>query len=101
MIVGRQAGWPDEFVKKSPEMYPNPCFAKKYTTCTAEQCSQKIGYFFNFLKTSQSKQSPKRPKFAQSGHPAACSDNGKFFDMELCLAVCQAVDLCDDANMER
>jgi hypothetical protein len=30
-----------------------------------------MGYFCNFRKTAQSKQSPNGRKFAQSGHPAS------------------------------
>jgi hypothetical protein len=41
-------------------------FVKKYVTFTVEKNESKnFGYFCNFPKTAQSKQSPNRLKFAQ------------------------------------
>jgi hypothetical protein len=67
------AGWPDEFVKKSPKM--NVCMPAYfgqhlYKTFSIEKISPHfLGYFCN-IKNTQSKQSPNRRKIAQSGHPA-------------------------------
>jgi hypothetical protein len=50
------AGWPDEFVKTSPKMKPNPFLSKLIRNIYSEKEPKILGYFCNFSKTAQSKQ---------------------------------------------
>jgi hypothetical protein len=50
---------------------------EKYCTAFTMEKSRPISYFCNFHKTTQSKLSPKRQKFGQSGHPIGHSRNKK------------------------
>jgi hypothetical protein len=51
-------------VKKiAPKMWPNPFLSQSMDN------PKNVGYFRTFQKTTQSKQSPKGRKLAQSGHP--------------------------------
>jgi hypothetical protein len=63
------AGWPDEFVKKSPKMLPKThAFGEIGTYLTLRQSV--FGYLSNFHIITQNKQPPHRRKIAQSGRPA-------------------------------
>jgi hypothetical protein len=43
-----------------------------------------LGYFHNFQKTAQRKQSPNRRKFAQSGHPAWSQSYDRVLQCQRC-----------------
>jgi hypothetical protein len=60
---------PDAFVKKLPKMKPNPFFVKINAYLLPRKKVAKLFVLCNFRKTTQSNQSPKGRKFAQSGHP--------------------------------
>jgi hypothetical protein len=67
-----KAGWPEEILKKSPKKFPNPFFAKISTRLISRKKVAKIFEQLMWLKkTNQSKQSPQKRKFAQSGHPVS------------------------------
>jgi hypothetical protein len=61
------------YVKTSPKMWPNPFFVNIYMYLHNFNCGKKylksLANFVIFKKPVQSKTSPNRRKFAQSGHP--------------------------------
>jgi hypothetical protein len=63
--------WPDEFVKRSPEYSLTHIFVKINTWLLPwKKLPINLGYLcMYYSKTFQSKRSPKRRKFATSGHP--------------------------------
>jgi hypothetical protein len=73
-----KTGWPDEFVKNPAKMYlAQTMFCQNqymYTYLwknTVKKWPNNFRFLCNFPRNVQSKQPPKRRKFAQSGHPAS------------------------------
>jgi hypothetical protein len=67
-----ESGWPDEFVKQSPQNFAQPIFCPyQHTTITIEKTVLQLGLltYVIFLKTAQSTRFPNRRKITQSGHP--------------------------------
>jgi hypothetical protein len=62
-------------------MLPNPYFVKNSTGLFQCNSGPKISATFSvFKKTSSKKQSPRRRKFAQSGHPASAVSSHCYFE---------------------
>jgi hypothetical protein len=58
------------FRKSSPKCSPAQILSELFHSLNrGEKQTKNLGYFCNFKKTDQSKQSPHERKFAQSGHP--------------------------------
>jgi hypothetical protein len=70
MRANAASGRPDESVTKSPKMGPNPFFKINTQLLPWIKVAQNFGLLMYFIKKlPQRKQSPKRRKFVQSGHP--------------------------------
>jgi hypothetical protein len=63
------SGWPDDFVKKRPKCSPRHFFVKINTQLFLWQKLPQNLNTCEIFNNCQSKQSPKRRKIAQSGHP--------------------------------
>jgi hypothetical protein len=67
-FFGPGAGWPDEFVNKSPNFQEKNIGQNYFVTFTVEKVAEKFEPDRCF-KTALRKQSPNGRKFAPSGHP--------------------------------